>query len=289
MRTDVDTGYALPTPDEVGDFYNQSNKLIAEFLGGSMHYGYWTGPDDLSDIEVAAERLTDIMTEKLDIKPGHRVLDLGCGPGKPAVQLARATGAQVVGISVSTEDVRLASARARAEGMAEQVRFSYADGTNLPFEPESFDAVLALESIVHIPDRVQVLDQIRRVLRPGGKLALTDFIELTPPADDDDQRGLAEMLAAWRAAPLVRTADYPGFVTAAGLVLDEATDITEYTKYTFAKTYAAMREHIQRNGDLPPYLAEIFAMGENVDWEQVVNGPQSEGVVLVVAHRPPSV
>jgi ubiquinone/menaquinone biosynthesis C-methylase UbiE len=283
------SAFAMPTPAEVGEFYNGSNQLIAQFLGGNMHYGYWTGPDDDSDVETAGARLTDIMVAKLDIKPGDRVLDLGCGPGKPAVQLAKATGAHVVGVSISTGDVELAQARARAEGLADRVRFQHADAMDLPFPPDSFDAVLALESIVHIPDRTHVLRQVARVLRPGGRVALTDFITLAPadaPQDEYAQAMLAEMLAAWRAAPLVRVGDYETFTRDAGLVLAEATDITENTKYTFAKTYEGMRGYLAQGGVLSPDMARIYEMGADVDWAAEAAAPQSEGTVLVVAYRP---
>jgi ubiquinone/menaquinone biosynthesis C-methylase UbiE len=160
---------------------------------------------------------------------------------------------------------------------------------DLPFPPDSFDAVLALESIVHIPDRTHVLRQVARVLRPGGRVALTDFITLAPadaPQDEYAQAMLAEMLAAWRAAPLVRVGDYETFTRDAGLVLAEATDITENTKYTFAKTYEGMRGYLARGGVLSPDMARIYEMGADVDWAAEAAAPQSEGTVLVVAYRP---
>ena len=162
-----------PTPDEVGGFYDRTGRHLTRFFGGSMHYGYWTGPDDDSTLEEASERFTDLMAEKLDAA-GGRVLDLGCGTGEPAVRVARTTGAEVVGISVSAEDVRCATARAEAAGLADRVRFEVADAMAPPFPANSFDAVLALESMGHMPDRARVLAEIARMLRPGGRLAFCE-------------------------------------------------------------------------------------------------------------------
>ncbi|MGC7103002.1 SAM-dependent methyltransferase [Amycolatopsis lurida] len=278
---------SVSTPEEVGEFYDKNNRVITEIYGGNMHYGYWTGPDDDSGFSAAGARLTDIMIGKLAVEPGWRVLDLGCGTGGPGIRLAKATGAHVVGISISTADVEQANSRARDEGVADRAEFRHANAIDLPFDAESFDAVLALESIVHIPDRRHVLGQIARVLRPGGRLALTDFVSFEPEKGTaEDKLAVTEMLAAWRAAPLVRAGDYHHFAAATGLVVDEIVDITENTKYTFAKTYAALRAYARRHGELPPDMAHIFAMGAEVDWAAEDDTPPGEGVVIVVAHRP---
>jgi ubiquinone/menaquinone biosynthesis C-methylase UbiE len=286
----TDTGFLLPTPAEVGEFYDRNNRAIARFQGGNMHYGYWTGPDDDSSFEVAGARLTDIMTGKLRLKPGDVLLDVGCGPGQPAVQVAKATGASVVGISISARDVELATARAAAEGLADRVTFRHADALDLPFEPASFDAVLALESIVHIPDRARVLAEIARVVRPGGRVALTDFIWRGSDVerDPDEQAALVQALAAWRAAPLVRPEDYLSFAAGAGLVIDEMVDITEHTRYSNPRTYLAMIEYAREHDDLPPDLAHMVSLMVDDNWVETLDTPEylTEGVLIVVAHRP---
>lgn len=279
--------YRLPTPQDVAAFYDETNELIARFQGGNMHYGYWTGPDDDSDFVVAGQRLTDIMLGKLGAGPGDLVLDVGCGPGKPGVHLAKSTGATVVGISISVRDVELANARAAAEGVADRAVFQHADATALPFEPESFDRVLLLESIVHMPDRAQVLGQVSRVLRPGGRVVLTDFVRRGEDieVDEDTQRAVAEALWAWRAAPMVRAEDYHHFAAQAGLVLDEIEDITAQTIFTYPKTYLAMAEYAKHHDDLPDDLRRVLEMGMDDDWD-VSPDDVSEGVVIVVLHRP---
>jgi SAM-dependent methyltransferase len=123
--------------------------------------------------------------------------------------------------------VEEANARARAEGLSEQVRFLVADAMEeLPFPARSFDAAWAIESFVHIPDRAAALRQIGCVLRPGGRLALTDFYERTPFSGDR----LIKIEQYRRVAlntPFPRLEDYPPMMRRAGLDLIEYRDISE--------------------------------------------------------------
>lgn len=284
------TVYQAPTPAEVGEFYNRMNQLLARFQGGSIHYGYWTGPDDDSSFEQASERLTDIVVGKLAVGPGDRVLDLGCGTGKPAIQLARGTGAHVVGVSISTSDIEVATALATAEGMQEQVTFQHGNAVDLDLPAASFDAVLAIELLVHVPDRLHVLKQIARVLRPGGRLALTDFVKRGPETHNEElEAALTEALAAFASGPLAREEDFPLFAKEAGLELDEIVDITDNTAgYSYPRTLEAVREYTtKRHEDAPADVARILAaLSTPDDWQVPEEEMGGEGVIIVVAHLP---
>src|SRR3954470_6701138 len=85
-----------PTPDEMADFYNALGPLLRMSWGDNFHFGYWDGPSDTSSVEEATDRFTDLLIERLAVGPGDRVLDVGCGIGRPALRLASATGASVV-------------------------------------------------------------------------------------------------------------------------------------------------------------------------------------------------
>jgi 2-polyprenyl-3-methyl-5-hydroxy-6-metoxy-1,4-benzoquinol methylase len=98
---------------------------------------------------------------------GERVLDVGCGEGRFASELARA-GVRVVGIDVAEEPLR----RARERDPALDLRLVDVDG-RWPLEDASFDVVWAGETIEHVADTAGRLSEVRRVLRPGGRLLLS--------------------------------------------------------------------------------------------------------------------
>lgn len=108
------------------------------------------------------------------LRPGMRVLDVGCGPGSITLDLARRVApGEVVGIDASASVI--ASARAAAEAAGDsRTRFETADATRLPFDADAFDVVHAHQVLQHVPDPVGVLREMARVTRPGGLVAARD-------------------------------------------------------------------------------------------------------------------
>jgi SAM-dependent methyltransferase len=102
-----------------------------------------------------------------EIRPGDRVLDLGCGAGAFTAEIARG-GASVVGVEVAGTAI----ARARARHPHLDFRLAPIDGP-LSLDDASFDLVWASEVIEHVADTARWLSEVRRVLAPGGRLALT--------------------------------------------------------------------------------------------------------------------
>jgi SAM-dependent methyltransferase len=109
----------------------------------------------------------------LDAQPGDRVLDLGCGPGFYVKELLEAVGptGSVVGVDRSPD--MLAVAARRVEGMS-NVELHEGAATALPVADESFDRVLSVQVFEYVEDVLAALREVRRVLRPGGRLVLWD-------------------------------------------------------------------------------------------------------------------
>ena len=124
--------------------------------------------------EVTAERLVPAavqVAERLDVRPGQRVLDVACGTGNAAIELARA-GASAIGVDQAERLVALAADRAAAEGVDAQ--FLVGDATALGFGDASFDAAVSIFGVI-FADMRAAADELLRVTRPGGRIVLTTW------------------------------------------------------------------------------------------------------------------
>lgn len=277
-----------PTGEQVTDYYSALGPLLRMAWGDNLHFGYWEGPTDRSSPEEATDRFTDLLAARLRVRPGERVLDAGCGVGRPALRVASATGAQVLGVTISQEQVTRARELAREAGQEESVRFEHGDVMRLPHPAGSFDAVLAFESIVHM-DRLTALREMTRVLRPGGRIVLTDTFALGDgPGNPPSAPGTQATADAGEVASIGRLEAYPELVKGAGLELVELTDVTEHTKYTFMRVIDGIlrcrREFEREHGvsveeildSLKPAHPDVATQG----------GAEAVGCLVAVARKP---
>lgn len=171
---------SLPYFDALLERLAVDDPVVAASFGRHVHWGYWAHPGDavcdLADYARAAEQLTQELSGLCGVSSGQRVLDVGCGFGGTLASLnERLTGLKLVGLNIDRR--QLSRARGQVAPVADNsVEFCCADACALPFAAGSFDRVLAVECIFHFPSREQFLREACRVLRPGGVLALSDFI-----------------------------------------------------------------------------------------------------------------
>jgi cyclopropane-fatty-acyl-phospholipid synthase len=163
----------------VAHHYDLGDELYRRFLDEDMQYScaYFARPDmTLEEAQLAKKRH---IAAKLCIEPGMKVLDIGCGWGGMALTLAEETGAEVHGITLSTEQLARAQARAEAKGLSHRVRFSLTDYRDVA---ETYDRVVSVGMFEHVgrPNFQAYFDKVADLLTDDG-VALIHTIGRSKP------------------------------------------------------------------------------------------------------------
>jgi len=134
-------------------------------------------PDDLAPVDEfhGGQRPATIrLAELVGFTGTERVLDVGSGLGGPSRYLAWHYGCRVSGVDLTGEFVRVADMLTRLTGFVDKVDYRQGNALDLPFEDMSFDVVWSQNAAMNIGDRERLYREMRRVLKPGGKLALQE-------------------------------------------------------------------------------------------------------------------
>jgi len=199
----------------ISHHYDVGNDFYSLVLGRSMVYSCAVWESDATGLEAAQAAKLDLVCRKLGLKPGMRVLDVGCGWGSFALHAAQHFGADVVGVTLSVEQAAMARKRAADAGLTERVDIRVQDYRDVEDGP--FDAISSIGMSEHV-GREQIqhyASQLHGLLRPGGRL-LNHAISWNagPTAADPDSfipryvfpdgemLSLSEMVAALESAHL---------------------------------------------------------------------------------------
>jgi MPBQ/MSBQ methyltransferase len=192
-----------------------NDQLLENLWGEHIHLGhYGTPPRPVGAVDFRQAKAAFVHElvrwSGLDQLPtGSRVLDVGCGIGGSARILARDYGLDVLGISISP--AQIARATALTPASLPRCRFQVMDALDLTLADGSFDAVWSVEACPHMPDKQRYADELLRVLRPGGRLAVADW-NRRDPAD-----GAMTRLERWVMRQLLEQWAHPEFASIASL------------------------------------------------------------------------
>src|ERR1700730_12301962 len=137
------------------------------------------GSDDLVMLEEFHTRrpmATAALAQAAGIGPDDHVLDAGCGIGGPARHLARAYGCRVTGVDFTPAFVEVGNELTRRAGLADRGESVQGDPTALPVPPGRFDGSGTQHAAMNIADKAGLYRELRRVVKPGGRLALFDVV-----------------------------------------------------------------------------------------------------------------
>ncbi|TGO47781.1 hypothetical protein BOTNAR_0506g00010 [Botryotinia narcissicola] len=164
-------------------YYNLATDLYEYGWGQSFHFCRFAYGEPFYQ---AIARQEHYLAAKIGIKDGDKVLDVGCGVGGPAREIAKFTGAHITGLNNNDYQIERATRYAAKEGMSDQLKFVKGDFMQMSFPENSFDAVYAIEATVHAPSLEGVYSQIFKVLKPGGTFGVYEWL-MTDNYDNENE------------------------------------------------------------------------------------------------------
>ncbi len=174
----------LPYFDELLRKLDTGDLDTERMWGSNVHFGFWDDPKlakrSVSSFVTASSRMNTVLIEKARLKNGLRILDVGCGFGGMIRQLdKRYSNLQLVGLNIDSR--QLARAKEKVLPFVKNdVSFVEGDACKMPFQDHSFDVIFAVECIFHFKSRYDFLSESTRILKPGGRIIVSDFVYFAP-------------------------------------------------------------------------------------------------------------
>jgi len=231
------------TNASVGAYFDLITRDARMFYGDSFHFGYFRRGDET--FEEALNNHTDIVADMARLDRAQRVLDIGCGICAPAIRIANRHNCHITGINISAEQVRQGRGLVAHHGLADRISVVEGSALDLPFEDASFDSVLCIEVAGDIcvkdAQKSCLMEEIRRVLKPGGTVGFSDLVFRAAPARDEERAMRA--ILYHDGAELIT--DWPGLFTAHGFEVSRCEDIIGQTMKTWDHSLAVYEERAE--------------------------------------------
>lgn len=165
--------------NEVYRFYEIYHKLYLDIWGNydnlALHMGYYEDNEKEISHEESLLKMNEIVSDAAKLQEGDLVLDAGCGVGGSSIWWAQNRGCKAKGVSLVDNEIFLAKKLSADKKLDSMVTFEKMDITDLKFDYESFDVVIAIESFCYALDKNNFLKEAFRVLKKGGRLVISDY------------------------------------------------------------------------------------------------------------------
>lgn len=210
-----------PANSTIARHYDSLDPFYRDLWGEHVHHGLWlTGRETPFE---AAEQMSHHLLDELALVAGGRVADIGCGYGATARLAAITHGVHVVGLTLSATQKKYADRIPVARGT---VDLRVSDWREADFADGEFDALFALESLEHIADKAGFARMARRVVRPGGRVAVATWLAAENVSGWSQRHLLDAICREGRLPPLATAPELRGVFSDAGFTLLREEDLT---------------------------------------------------------------
>lgn len=211
--------------DLVRAYYDRVTDTYRSRWGESFHFAVFQGAEPLPEALLATERR---IADEGGFRAGMKVLDVGCGIGGPALNIAEHSGAHVTGVNIVEHHIEVAKQRAAERGLADKTAFVLMDGMELEFPDNHFDAVYVFEAGCHMPDKPRFYHGCARVLKPGGVFVGMDWLRKDGLSPADEATYIEPICRHFSVPQLISLNELSQYLTDAGLTVEQVEDVTTW-------------------------------------------------------------
>lgn len=219
----------VQTVESVGKHYDDLDSHYRQLWGEHVHHGFWeTGKETP---EVATEKLIQKIVELSEFSSGDSLCDVGCGYGGTSRWLTNNFQAKTTGFTVSQAQYNFASEQTKG---SEYPKYFLRNWLENEMPSDSFDGLISIECLAHVPEKQKYFEEIYRVLKPGSTAVIAAWMTCDKPGRFSTNWLLEPICREGRLPSMGSPTEYTEMIEKAGLKLLEYEDVSKQVRKTWS-------------------------------------------------------